>query len=465
MEQVLLAFNTGGATDTSQMSQLQTAGNNAELDGSKTASFGSFFEEMVAKQGQTNETQSEMSLLTQAENIVASLVEQTTPQAAAENGKSSTLSNGLVSTQADTSFVIDSGAITNNTEGDSNLFSVSNSGKGANLILEIPAENATPKSILLKQIQQIIDEGENKGPVTIKGESTPSTMTSLESSESLATLSSEVVQETENDTIQIRQLAQTQLAPAEEKSPKSSSNGTESSRKEVTEQFINAKIGDQQSTAEEQRNSKQESSDSPQKNLTAQTEAGSITTNSAVDSTTGELGFGKQLQSTVSQTSTGNVEGKFSPGSTHEFQDKEIVDTVIQRFNVNPRLQTSKLTLQLHPAELGELKIDVLVKGDSISANIVAQSQHVFETLDKNMARLRTVLESQGFTIDSFDISVHSEGDKQQNLFQEHFESQQQFAENSDSQQTQTSDSFEALLSQEEIEPKAKNDQSVNVTA
>lgn len=101
--------------------------------------------------------------------------------------------------------------------------------------------------------------------------------------------------------------------------------------------------------------------------------------------------------------------------------ENQVMDQLIQRFNVNPRLQTSKLTMQLNPAELGELKIDVLVKGDSIKANVVAQSQQVQEIIERNMVRLRSVLEDQGFSVDELIVTTSEDGSDAFNMFQQSF--------------------------------------------
>jgi flagellar hook-length control protein FliK len=62
--------------------------------------------------------------------------------------------------------------------------------------------------------------------------------------------------------------------------------------------------------------------------------------------------------------------------------------------------------MKLHPAELGDLKIDVQLKDGSINANILAQSQQVQEILEKNMPRLKALMEEQGLVVS--DISLLS---------------------------------------------------------
>ncbi|HID01943.1 MAG TPA: flagellar hook-length control protein FliK, partial [Desulfobacterales bacterium] len=175
-----------------------------------------------------------------------------------------------------------------------------------------------------------------------------------------------------------------------------------------------------------------------------------------------ESSFGQQLGqvATINDQST-SVDGKFAPGAQLPVPEKELVNNLIQRFNVNPRLQTSKLTMQLNPAELGSLKIDILVEGDSIKANIVAQSQQVLEMLEKSLPRLRSVLEEQGFKVDAFEVSLNADGGQQKDFFQEQFNSQQQeFSSNGSS--SRKNESFDTLMDSKE---EADEDTSgVNIT-
>jgi flagellar hook-length control protein FliK len=324
------------------------------------------------------------------------------------------------------------------------------------------------ETILLQQIQQIIDEGKNVGAITIKGSNTQA-VSDKEQNENLQMLSSPVLNETDADVIQVRQLTGTQVLPGEQKTFTQNTSKPESGRQDITEQFLNAKIGKSQKGSEEQTANQQfgqKGNDGQNKTdiLNPTVSTASTLTETAPPN---ETSFSQQLRSgefSNTNSSTTSIEGKFAPGATQVVPERELVDNLIQRFNVNPRLQTSKLSLQLHPAELGQIKIDILVKGDSISANIVAQSQQVFETLDKHMTRLRGVLEDQGFNVDSFEVTLQTDSDKQQNLFQEHFDSQQQFATNSEKTTVQTEDSFDVQLDSEELDTE-HSASGLNVTA
>ena len=332
------------------------------------------------------------------------------------------------------------------------------------------AKASKAETILLQQIQQIIDEGKNIGAITVKASNQQSPSPQA-GAENLQTLSSTILNESEPELIQARQTTSTiQMVQTEQKPLTINTVKPESGRQDITEQFLNAKLSDSKTSHE--RNPGNQQGDAKggegQQNKAAAANPTLTATTSVADSSASETGFGQHMRagelSSTTTTST-PIEGKYAPGSPHSVvPEKELVDHLIQRFNVNPRLQTSKLTMQLHPAELGQLKIDILVKGDSLSANIVAQSQQVLETLDKNMNRLRTVLEEQGFSIDSFEITLQTDQDKQQNLFQEHFGQEQQLAQEMKKKAVQQDDSFETVLASE-TNTTEQSETGVNVTA
>ena len=86
--------------------------------------------------------------------------------------------------------------------------------------------------------------------------------------------------------------------------------------------------------------------------------------------------------------------------------EHEVLNQVLQRFHLTNRDQSTRINLKLHPAELGELQIHLSIKEGTIKASVVAQSQHVQEILEKNMAKLKTVLEQQGFVVEDIIVSA-----------------------------------------------------------
>jgi len=90
-------------------------------------------------------------------------------------------------------------------------------------------------------------------------------------------------------------------------------------------------------------------------------------------------------------------------------QEDDVIRQLNERFQITSRHMDSRINIKLHPAELGELKIDLTVKEGSIRANVVAQSQQALEILERNIQKLRNALEQQGFTIDEISLTAESE--------------------------------------------------------
>ncbi len=322
------------------------------------------------------------------------------------------------------------------------------------------------ENILLQQIQQILDQNSNNETITITGtrETIPGNHGAIAG---LQNLSSPLVGEIENSEIQTRQVGLLVSSTEEISTATQKPAKLEGTRQEVTEQFLNARMdksANEKGEQFQQNSGEQKGQEQQGKNNIQPTNQAPVST--VTDAQPVEAPFGQQLElNTSANTQTTGVEGKFAPGADHPVPEKEIVNNLIKRFNVNPRLQTSKLTMQLHPVELGALKINILVNNDSIKANIVAQSQQVIETLEKHMPRLKTILENQGFSVDAFEITMEGDSSKQGEFFQEQFQSQQQseFTSSNGSPSVKT-DSFDSLLnSQNESEDSAEDEAGVNV--
>jgi flagellar hook-length control protein FliK len=97
--------------------------------------------------------------------------------------------------------------------------------------------------------------------------------------------------------------------------------------------------------------------------------------------------------------------------------EHEVMQQLAERFRLSSKNIDSRINLKLHPAELGELKIDLTLKDGAIRANIVAHSQHTLEILEKNLPKLKTMLENQGFDIDQIELAAESESVSDFDLF------------------------------------------------
>jgi flagellar hook-length control protein FliK len=134
-------------------------------------------------------------------------------------------------------------------------------------------------------------------------------------------------------------------------------------------------------------------------------------------------GLGTQTAVTTPGHTSVSQPTSLPPGA--QVPAEELINHLVERFSINPRLQTSKISLNLNPAELGALKIDILVKGDSIKAHIAAGNLQIQETIEKNMPKLRTILEQQGFTVEDFKVTLESSNSSSNDFFQQQFSSRQ----------------------------------------
>lgn len=108
-----------------------------------------------------------------------------------------------------------------------------------------------------------------------------------------------------------------------------------------------------------------------------------------------------------------------------EVPHNAIMNQVIDRFTLNRTLKSGSITLRLHPAELGELKMEIKVEQDNIKAHITTQNPQVQEILDRQLPRLREALEQQGLHLEHMDVTVAADDGQNSQLFQEHFNRQQ----------------------------------------
>ncbi len=164
-------------------------------------------------------------------------------------------------------------------------------------------------------------------------------------------------------------------------------------------------------------------------------------------------------QETSVQTSTETAKTILLPSGTM-VHEEEVVQQLIQRFQISGKLTDTKINIKLNPAELGELRIDIAVKDGSIKAHVVAQSQQAIEIIEKNISKLRTVLEDQGYSIDEISVTSESDSVGDFNLFDK-----QLFSQNDDSPPTgkETREQGQMFNPDHFVQDKADDVSGVNV--
>ncbi|MEE4253116.1 MAG: flagellar hook-length control protein FliK [Desulfuromusa sp.] len=92
--------------------------------------------------------------------------------------------------------------------------------------------------------------------------------------------------------------------------------------------------------------------------------------------------------------------------SGQQIPESQIFDQVVTHLSGSVNGDTGRMVLRLQPAELGSLRLELIVEGDRIQANLHAQSHQVQEVLERNLPQLRHALAEQGLKIDQFQVNV-----------------------------------------------------------
>jgi flagellar hook-length control protein FliK len=102
--------------------------------------------------------------------------------------------------------------------------------------------------------------------------------------------------------------------------------------------------------------------------------------------------------------------------------DHEVVEQILQGSSLRELEGKRHLTVELHPEELGQVKLELVQEKDRLQLHLQAQSSEVRDILEKHLPRLQETLQHQGLRLENIQVSV----DAQRNNSQGFFERQQQ---------------------------------------
>ncbi|HEY5672411.1 MAG TPA: flagellar hook-length control protein FliK [Malonomonas sp.] len=135
-------------------------------------------------------------------------------------------------------------------------------------------------------------------------------------------------------------------------------------------------------------------------------------------------GNGQQQQPAENVRSMPTIAPTVQLPSGQQVAESQIFDQVVTRMSGSFNGESGKMVLRLQPAELGSLKLELVIEGDKVRASLVAQSQQVQEVLERNLPQLRSALAEQGLKIDQFQVDVEQR--QQQGQFDNLAQQQQQ---------------------------------------
>lgn len=89
-------------------------------------------------------------------------------------------------------------------------------------------------------------------------------------------------------------------------------------------------------------------------------------------------------------------------------QTRKIIDQIADYVKLHQRQQVTELEMQLNPASLGSIHLQVASKAGAVSAQLIAQEQAVAAALESQIAQVKESLEAQGLKVDAVEVTVAS---------------------------------------------------------
>lgn len=92
----------------------------------------------------------------------------------------------------------------------------------------------------------------------------------------------------------------------------------------------------------------------------------------------------------------------------------QIMDQIMEYMKINVRPETQEMEMQLHPASLGTVHVQIAAKDGVITAQFAAQNETVKAVLETQMIQLKAQFEEQGIKVESVEVTVanHSYGEQ-----------------------------------------------------
>jgi flagellar hook-length control protein FliK len=142
-----------------------------------------------------------------------------------------------------------------------------------------------------------------------------------------------------------------------------------------------------------------------------------------------DKGHSSLFDSALASAGAGKPEaaGEMSPlqGTAHQVrsdagslnQEVRVLDQVLNQLPLNRMSERNRVIIRLHPEELGEVKLDLVMDKDQLKAHLVTQTQQVQNILEKHLPRLQEALQNQGVKLDQIQVSVDSRSSQGREFF------------------------------------------------
>lgn len=115
--------------------------------------------------------------------------------------------------------------------------------------------------------------------------------------------------------------------------------------------------------------------------------------------------FVQNLKSAQAQPEVQQTERNASPW---DVDTQDIMRQIMDYMKIQVKGDMSNVEIQLHPASLGTLQIQVASKGGVVTANFIAQNEAVKAALESQMVQLQENFEEQGIKVNAIEVTVQA---------------------------------------------------------
>ena len=108
-------------------------------------------------------------------------------------------------------------------------------------------------------------------------------------------------------------------------------------------------------------------------------------------------------------------------------QTEEIMNQIMEYMKINLKAETQTMELQLHPASLGTVNVQIMAKEGGLTAHFTTQNETVRAVIETQLIQLKNQFEEQGIKVDAVEVTVANHAYGQQ-FSQDNGEEQQEQA-------------------------------------
>lgn len=111
------------------------------------------------------------------------------------------------------------------------------------------------------------------------------------------------------------------------------------------------------------------------------------------------------LQTTEAPTET-SAEAEPVNVEYRSIQTEDIMNQIVEYMKINVKADTQSMEMQLHPASLGTLGIQIVAKDGVMTAHFTTQNEAVRAIVETQLIQLKNQFEEQGIKVDAVEVTV-----------------------------------------------------------